>query len=275
MVSLDAIRWPLPSCSTGNIVISFHTKRLTYSALKEYQQALAMMSRYLELDTRNPLVYLDRSQCYNQLKEYQQSIKECNRALELAPKLAVAYWQRGYIYLWLKDIEQAHADFIRSCELEPAWIHRALMVEWVGMCREAIVPNGAGRLEAIAATDLESSSAGMQSYPIRIPSYSPRMQSYTAHTCRGITLLLRRQLKEALAELEQALLLYPNRWDASFWEGMTSAFLEQDEEAIAAIEKALALEMPPILLKPLSWFEQERPELYEKFVKPLLATYEV
>jgi hypothetical protein len=28
------------------------------------------------------------------------------------------------------------------------------------------------------------------------------------------------------------------------------------------------------LLKLLSWFERERPELYEKFVKPLLDSYE-
>jgi hypothetical protein len=51
--------------------------------------------------------------------------------------------------------------------------------------------------------------------------------------------------------------------------------LDQEKEARMALEQALAFEMPPILLKPLSWFERERPELYEKFIKPLLDSYEV
>jgi hypothetical protein len=51
--------------------------------------------------------------------------------------------------------------------------------------------------------------------------------------------------------------------------------LDQDEEAHKAIVQAMALEMPPILLKPLSWFEQEKPELYERLLKPLFERYEV
>jgi hypothetical protein len=34
------------------------------------------------------------------------------------------------------------------------------------------------------------------------------------------------------------------------------------------------LELPPLLLAPLRWFEQEKPEFYEKYVVPLLAKYE-
>ncbi len=56
---------------------------------------------------------------------------------------------------------------------------------------------------------------------------------------------------------------------------MTYIALDLEAEARMAIEQALALEMPPILLKPLSWFERERPELYEQFIKPLLDSYEV
>ena len=97
---------------------------------------------------------------------------------------------------------------------------------------------------------------------------------YSAHVCQGIALLLRKNFGEALAELEQALLRKNNdTWEAYFWKGMTYAFLGQDEEATAAIEKALELELPPILLTPLRWFEQERPDFYEKQVVPLLAKH--
>jgi len=54
---------------------------------------------------------------------------------------------------------------------------------------------------------------------------------------------------------------------------MICAFLGQDEEAIAAIETALDLELPPMLLAPLRWFEQEKPDFYGKYVVPLLAIH--
>jgi Flp pilus assembly protein TadD len=57
--------------------------------------------------------------------------------------------------------------------------------------------------------------------------------AYVAHICLGIALLLRRNWREALAELEQA--LQPTRseeWKAHFWQGMAYAFLEQDEKAM-------------------------------------------
>jgi hypothetical protein len=38
-------------------------------------------------------------------------------------------------------------------------------------------------------------------------------------------------------------------------------------------ELQLALELPPILLAPFCWFEQERPDFYQKYVVPLLAKY--
>jgi hypothetical protein len=49
----------------------------------------------------------------------------------------------------------------------------------------------------------------------------------------------------------------------------------QDEEAIAAIEKAMDLELPPILLTPLRWFEQDRLDFYQKYVVPLMARYDL
>jgi hypothetical protein len=56
---------------------------------------------------------------------------------------------------------------------------------------------------------------------------------------------------------------------------MTYASLGRDEEATTAIEKALELELPPILLTPLRWFEQDKPDFYQKYVVPLMARYDL
>lgn len=120
------------------------------------------------------------------------------------------------------------------------------------MCKEEVNSNILERLETIAAAD---------------------PNSYTAHNCQGIALLWRKHFVEALAELDQALLLDQKRWDAHFWKGMTCAFLRQDEEAITAVKIALDLGLPPILLAPLHWLEQERPDYYEKYIVSILAKY--
>ena len=84
-----------------------------------------------------------------------------------------------------------------------------------------------------------------------------------------------RNFEEALPLLEQAIQMAPEEWDAYFWKGMTHASLGHSEDALAAIERSLELELPPILLTPLRWFEQDRPEFYQKYVVPLMARYDL
>ena len=38
---------------------------------------------------------------------------------------------------------------------------------------------------------------------------------------------------------------------------------------------ALTNELPPILLSPLRWLEQDRPDFYAEYVVPLLARFDV
>jgi len=90
-----------------------------------------------------------------------------------------------------------------------------------------------------------------------------------------VAMWLRTNFEEALQELEQAIQIAPDEWDAYFWKGVACASMERDEGAMTAIEKSLELELPPILLSPLRWFEQDRPEFYQKYVVPLMARYDL
>jgi len=47
----------------------------------------------------------------------------------------------------------------------------------------------------------------------------------------------------------------------------------QDEDAMREVEKALEVRLPPALLAPLCWFEQDKSEFYEKYAKPMLNRY--
>ena len=63
----------------------------------------------------------------------------------------------------------------------------------------------------------------------------------------------------------------PHRWDVHFWHAMVYASLEQDADAIEEVKQALKLGLPPILLTPLDWYKQSRPDFYEQHVKPLTS----
>ena len=62
-------------------------------------------------------------------------------------------------------------------------------------------------------------------------------------------------------------------WCTTFWYGIISVYLNQDQEAIAKIKQALKEGLPPILITPLSWFQWEKPDFYEKDVVPLLEQF--
>jgi hypothetical protein len=56
---------------------------------------------------------------------------------------------------------------------------------------------------------------------------------------------------------------------------MVYASLGQDQEAREAIEMAISKDLPPILLSPLCWLEQDRPEFYAEYMVPLLARFDM
>ena len=100
-------------------------------------------------------------------------------------------------------------------------------------------------------------------------------ESDEACTCRGVALGLRGKLQEGLTELERALNIDGESEDALFWKGMTCAYLGRNKVAIESIEQALQAGMPPLLLTPLNWLEQDRPQYYYEYAEPLLKRYEL
>ena len=220
-----------------------------YYQLKEYQQAFADCESTLELDPQFALAYFCKGLIHYKLKEYQQALADFEFTLELDSQFAPAYYSKGLIHLSLRNIKQAKTDFIKSREFDTTAIYAGWMIEWSTMCEELPDSEEIDRLEAIAAVD---------------------PQHYLAFICTAVVNYFRANYEEALANLEQSVTLNPDEWDAYFWQGMNLAKLGRDEEAIEAIEQALKLDLPPDLLYPLRWLEQERSEFYQQHALPLI-----
>jgi tetratricopeptide (TPR) repeat protein len=225
-----------------------------YAALKEYQQAFADLDQLIELAPNRSWAYWSRGDTYSDLKEYHRAIADYDRAIELDPSDAYAYNTRAYAHLWLKNIKQAEADFTRSWEQGLLRKLVSLMINWTKMCQERPNPGIAEHLESATAV---------------VP------HPWVEYICQGVVLWLRNFFEQALAELEHAIELAPEKEYAYFWKGMVCVSLRQEEEAIAAIERSLELELAPILLTPLRWFEQDKPDFYHTYVVPLMARYDL
>lgn len=227
-----------------------------YSHLGNYQRAIADYDRAIELDPQYAMAYNDRGNARVSLKEYERAIQDYDRAIELDPSYAEAYSNRGLANLWLRNPAQSANDYSRSSEYDPADIDSAWMAEWVRMEKHRASIETAGRLEQIAAIQSED---------------------YVAYICRGVALGLRGKVKEGLGEVAKAIEFEPDEADAYFWKGMLSLYFyrgtSQVEPAEEAIERSLEAGLPPLLLTPLYWLEEDVSDAFERHLKPLLLQY--
>ena len=249
-----------------NSIGAYGSRGQAYNHFEEHQLAIADFNRILELESQSAWAYHIRGRTYlEHLKEYQRAIEDFNRTIELDPKYSWAYDGKGLAYLLLKDTKSAKANYVAGWEqdldvtttqLDHGWagINCGWMAEWCEMCQERPNTHMAERLETIAATDPEN---------------------LVAYACRGVAMWLSGYHENAMAELEQAIQIEPRDCDSYFWKGIICLSLGKEERAIEAIEKALEQGLPPILLTPLRWFEQDKPEFYEQYVVPLLARYDL
>ena len=216
--------------------------------MEEFERALA-------LDPSDGQALVMRGMAHCCLYEEGLAIADFDRALELDPGGALACAGRGHVYLEMGEIERARADLLRSQQLAPHDVYVGLLLEWLNLCQEEVLPERpdlSERLEALAVIDRQQPAASV---------------------CRGVALLLRKHFEEALAVLDQVLLMDPQRREASFWKSLVSALLGRDEEARAALERARAAELPlpEALFAPLRWLEQKRPDFYRAYAAPLVA----
>lgn len=147
-------------------------------------------------------------------------------------------------------MEQARESLEKGRELEPERIIHNWMLAWLRIGQKKPGSAEATHLETIAEMDAAH---------------------YLAFIYRGVALHLRGNHELALNEINQAIGMEPDADDAYFWQGVILASLKRDEEAMAAIHKALELELPPVLLTPLQWFKEDRADFYEKYALPLLS----
>lgn len=83
-------------------------------------QAVAIATKLIADEPKNPAAYAARAGIYDSLREFAKAVDDYNRVVELAPESLVAYQRRGEDQFRLGHFPQSVADFDKVVELAPA-----------------------------------------------------------------------------------------------------------------------------------------------------------
>lgn len=99
--------------------ITFKDKGNTFVKAKDYDAALKMYTRAIELYDSDPVFFSNRSQCYLSLDKYRECVEDATRAIELDPNSAKSFYRRMAAYEKLGEDYKAMQSCRQWLDLAP------------------------------------------------------------------------------------------------------------------------------------------------------------
>lgn len=90
------------------------------NSLSQFEQAVALFKRSLELKADQPLLYSDIAYCLCQLKKYDEALRTIDEALGQYPDTDDLWIRRGFVLSYLKRHEESLHDLIKGTTNEEA-----------------------------------------------------------------------------------------------------------------------------------------------------------
>lgn len=124
----------------GRRLDAFTLRAAIFRSMHRPQDAVADLTRVIDLQPRVAENYRTRAQLYSELGQTDQALQDYTRLIELENS-ASAYDGRGVCYLLLKQPQRAVEDFSKAVEREPSvesYMQRGLAYATMGEHRKAI-----------------------------------------------------------------------------------------------------------------------------------------
>lgn len=137
--------------------VDYLTRGVAYSTVKNYESAIADLTRAVELDPRFTVAYFARACAYG--SDSRAAITDLDKALQLNPKLIYAWYNKGLIYLREHDYTSALQCFNEAIAINPsfgeAYYNRGLVYLQIGNKQHAFADlSKAGELGVMPAYPL-------------------------------------------------------------------------------------------------------------------------
>jgi tetratricopeptide (TPR) repeat protein len=223
-----------------------------YEALSQYEKSLAKYQHALHIEPDNATLYYNLAGVYHTLGRLPDALDALNTAIELEPEFGGSYLNRANVLSRLGRHREALADYQQALLLEPEDSNTAWTVAWSNFGKVAPTSAEVVQLERISLLD---------------PKH------YTSYCCLAVIALYHSDSQAALTHLSEALRLESDQWDPHFWCGIAAALQGEPEIAWQAIEKAVDMGLPPLLLTPLYWLQSSCPDFFEKYARGLLQRF--
>ncbi|NLD39036.1 MAG: tetratricopeptide repeat protein [Desulfatiglans sp.] len=104
--------------------MAYVNRGIAYYQRSSFSNAINDFSKTIELDNREPGVYLLRGNAYYSKREYRQAINDYNKALEINPDYYAAYNYRSDLYSMMGNMVEYKNDRIMAEKLNLS-IHNA------------------------------------------------------------------------------------------------------------------------------------------------------
>lgn len=121
---------------------AYNNRGSAYSDLNQYDQAIADSTKAIQLDPKEPIYYANRAINYLFLNEYDLAIADSTKAIQIDPQSDFAYDIRGNAYFIRKNFELAFTDYSKSIDLNPddamPYYHRGMIYSYRGQHGQAI-----------------------------------------------------------------------------------------------------------------------------------------
>jgi tetratricopeptide (TPR) repeat protein len=176
---------------------------------KNFDAALADLSRAIELDPEVDDIYSLRGRTYCRLGQYTEALNDLNRFIKSQPEQEDDYYWRGRAYYGTKDYSMALDDLTRAIELQP---ENGASYLWRGVIQYALHDYPAGLADLTRAIELQPEIAN---------NYYWRALCFL-----GISTLL-----AALQDLEHVIEFGETKLHGLFWRGVTRYLLDRNEDA--------------------------------------------
>ncbi len=224
----------------------------TYYLLKQYEKSLKQYDHVAQLIVDNGHISYNRGNTLAGAGMLLEAVESYSRSIELLPDFAGSYLNRANTLARLMRNQEALADYRHALALAPEDSNIAWTMAWAYFGKEFLTDIDVRDLERIARID---------------PGH------YTSALCLAVSALQGSDMPGALYHLERAVQLEKDEWDPHFWTGFLSAMQGETEIARQAIETALDMGLPPLLLTPLYWLQSLRPEFFEQYAEKLLQQF--
>ena len=99
---------------------AYFNRGFAYDKLEEYEKAIGDYSKALEIEPKNAFVYYNRGVSLDKLQRYDEAIYNFSMAITLNPTKADFYHNRGFAFRKKLDYEKAIQDYNKAINLNPS-----------------------------------------------------------------------------------------------------------------------------------------------------------